>query len=618
MKKIGSSGLLKHEWTKMAWLAGAIFFAYAGVLNAGFMSWDDPEYVSHPDVRSGISPALIYRWFSSTYVGNYQPLVIFSYALDHLIGGDDPAFYHFQNIFWHIMATLLVYSLVNRLQESRWIGFFVALLFAIHPVQTESVSWIAARNKSMNAVFYFSAMIVYCDYVRTAKLKLLLFAWFFGVVAFICKSTALALPIALFAVDIWLGRRFKGKAIWLEKLPLVLAGVPVVMVTLSAQDDFGFLHRHGDFSGTGVIFAGYAFFQYVLHLFFPVDLSAWYPYPKSIEITHLLSAMVAAVLLFSAIVAYRKKHFLWAGGALFFTSNLLPVLQLLQFGETLMADRYLYIAGVGLWYPLVVVLIGSRNRTGHPAGYRIVVAICVVLLVMTISRNRIWLNEINFWSAVARRFPGSQVAHYSLGAAYLKAGDVSSAEKHMDRSVLCDAASHKAWYNKASLCIRQGKINEALDALNRSIGILPYPKALLMRAMVFHSQGNYLLSMKDISEVLSREPANARAYCLKADCEEQLGKPEEALRHYGSAIACDDREPLFFIRRGMLQARRGDKRAALRDLDKAVAMNPGDGEPVYYRALMRYSLGQSPCDDLRMALENGYARAGEMLREVCR
>jgi protein O-mannosyl-transferase len=602
-----------------ALLVSAILMAYSKVFNAGFISWDDMDYVFNiSDINSGISSEEVIHWFSRNYLGNYQPLPIFTYALDHTIGGINPFVYHLHSLLWHIAATILVYFFFSRLQENKWVAFFVALLFAIHPAQTESVSWIAARNKSMNAVFYFSAMCYYISYVKTQRKTILIWVTLCGLLAFFCKATALALPFALIATDIWLKRPLNTRKIWLEKLPLVLAGIPVAIATLAAQKDINFLQHHSNFGWNNIVFAGYALVEYTIHLILPVQLCVLYPYPKAVTFVHVLCLILAFGMVVLMIIAYKKGLRMWAGGILFFIINMLPVLQLVQFGEQLMADRYLYIACVGLWFPLTYHLFCFTEKKFKWVGTVVSATICIVFFLMTFFRNNIWLNNINFWSSVLDKFPESTVAHYSLGAAYMNEDDLSSAERHMNEAVRYDPQNYKAWRNKGSLHLRQGKTKEALDALNKSIQLYPYAKSYFTRAILYHSTLNYKLAIADLNKVLEHQANNARAYYIKADCEEQLGIYGEAMEDYSKAIAYDDHEPIFLMRRGILQAKNGHKKAALIDLDKAVALKPDNGESLYYRALMQYSLGQNPCEGLHEALRNGYSRAGEAIEKICK
>lgn len=599
-------------------LVAAICLAYSKMFYAGFISWDDFDYVFHPDINTEISFEQIKHWFSRIYLGNYQPLPVFTYALDYQIAGTNPLVYHLHNLIWHIGASVLVYLLINKLQANKWLSFFVALLFALHPVQTESVSWIAARNKSMNAFFYFMAMIYYIAYVKNQTKTNMAKIVFFGSCAYLCKATALSLPLALIALDIWIKRPLGSYKIWLEKLPLVIAGLPVALVTLWAQNNISFLQHHSSFGFDTIILAGYALVQYAIHLLFPLNLSVLYPYPPAIQLLHVAYFVIGLGLLLFIVYAYKQQWYLWSGGILFFVVNLLPVLQLVQFGETLMADRYLYIACLGFWFPLVYSLFQFFKAYPWRIATGVSASICIFLFWLTFFRNSIWLSEINFWNSVLEKFPESAVAHYSLGASYMKEGDFINAELQMHVAIRCDPNNYKAWRNIGLLYQRLGKTQKAFEALNKCLLLYPYPKAYFTRGMLYHAVHNYKLALTDLQKMLQLAPGNAHAYYIKADCEERLNKPVEAMMDYCKAIDCDNREPLYLLHRGLLYAKLNNKQAALTDLNKAVELNPRIGVFYYYRALIRFSLGQNPCRDFHLAIQNGYHQASKMLANVCR
>jgi tetratricopeptide (TPR) repeat protein len=188
----------------------------------------------------------------------------------------------------------------------------------------------------------------------------------------------------------------------------------------------------------------------------------------------------------------------------------------------------------------------------------------------------------------------------------------------MNKAVYYEPSNYKAWRNKGSLHLRQGKTSLALNALNKSIALYPYSKSFFTRALLYHQLKKFPQAISDLEKVIEQEPDNARAYYILGDCQEQLNQTTSALANYNKAILHNDREPLFFIRRGMLYAKTGNKQYAYNDLDKAVSLRSGNGEAHYYRAMMRYSLGESPCSDLKVALSLGYEPARGVFAKICK
>lgn len=600
-------------------IAVAIVLAYTKVFNAGFMSWDDMDYVFNiPDIH-GFSIEHFKNWWTEYYIGNYQPLPIMSYALDYTLGSTEPFWWHMQSMLWHLASSIMLYAWVKRMQGNAIIALLVALLFALHPVQTESVAWVAARNKVMNAFFFFWAIYVYIGYLEDGDKRKLLWVTLLGGIAYLCKSTAIMLPFSLFAIDIWMGRKWKGHTAWLEKLPLLLLAIPIGVVTLQAQKDVDFLNLHPEYTQLHtIVFAGYAYVQYLVNLILPVKLSVLYPYPKEIGALHIIYTIIAVAIAVVGVVAYRKKKYILAGGVLFFTVNIAIVLQFVQFGEVLMADRYLYIACIGLWYPLVHWLYHLlQKQIGKAAAIGVNAAIVVVFLVVTFVRNGIWHDELSFWESVTDKFPESSIAQSSLGGIYLNKGDYAQASLYTDKALLEDRNNYKAWYNKGVIALRTNNFQDAVKALDKAISIHEYPKALFTRALIYHQSGRCNFAMPDIDKVLQKEPDNAKANFIKADCLEQEGQLKEAVYYYNKAIEHDTQEPMFYLRRGLVAARTGELNQAIKDLSLAIELKNDYAEAWYWRGIVKSQLKQMPCHDLNQARNLGFTKAEEALIELC-
>ncbi len=606
-------------WVHISILVIAVLVVYGKVFGAGFMSWDDIDYIFNtPDIRN-FNGTSFKNWWTEYYIGNYQPLPVLTYALDFLMGGEEPFIYHLTNILWHIATTLMLYFTMRRLHSDVYIALFVTLLFALHPVQTESVSWVAARNKVMNGFFFLAAIYIYLGYLKDQSSKKLALVCLLGLAAYLCKLTAVTLPFALVGVDIWMNRPLKSKTVWIEKLPLIALAIPIGLITLQAQEQVDFLNLHPEFNFLHtIVFAGYAYVQYLVNLFVPYKLSVLYPYPTEIGIVHVLYTIIAVAIVVWGGVAYRKKQFVLAGGILFYTVNIAIVLQFVQFGEVLMADRYLYLACIGVWYPVVYYLhqLFTQKQGNRQLSIAVLTVICLLYSISTFSRNNIWLNELNFWQSVVDKFPNSSVAQSSLGGVYIRDGKMEEAEPYIDEAVKIDKSNYKAWHNKAVLLLRKGDTKGALEALDKALAVQEYHKALFTRALVYQQIGKCDLAMIDVEKVLDKEPDNARAHYIKADCTEQRDALNLALESYNLAIQYDYQEPLFYLRRGLVLAKTGDPTAALKDLDQALVLKPQYAEALYWRAMVKYRNKQNPCADLQAAYQNAVQQKQMQLANV--
>lgn len=597
-------------------LVAAVIFTYLNVFNAGFISWDDADYVANnPDIRSFANAS---KWFSSFYIGNYHPLTMVSYAIDFVIGNTAPAQYHITNIILHAINALMLYAFVNNIQGNRWVAFFVAMLFAIHPVQTESVSWVAERKNVLSGFFFIGAMWLYARYLGEEKKTTLLLVILAGIAAMLSKATAVALPVSLLAIDIWLHRPLNQKKVWIEKLPLLLIALVVGIVAIKAQAAGEFLNQHPEHGFVQTIgFAGYAYVQYIIQLLVPVKLSVLYPYPE-LGIMQWVYTLIAIGIASLAVVAYKRQWFVLCGGIVFYTVNIALVLQFVQFGDVLRADRYMYIACIGVWIPVVQYAfdwLGLKVKEITPLVVMTVVV--AVFAALTYQRNDIWKSEKQFWQAITETFPNSSVAQSSLGGVYMKEGDYITAEQYIDNAVVLDANNYKAWYNKGVLHLRKGELSQAAQALDKCIALKEYPKALFSRALLHQQAGHPLQAMQDVEKVLAEEPNNARAHFIMGNCLEQNGNFETAIASYNKAIEYGDGDPLFYIRRGVAHMNMHDNQAAIHDFSLVIEKNANNGEAWYWRGMAKQLAGQMPCHDLNKARNLGYKEAEQALVKFC-
>jgi tetratricopeptide (TPR) repeat protein len=279
----------------------------------------------------------------------------------------------------------------------------------------------------------------------------------------------------------------------------------------------------------------------------------------------------------------------------------------------------MYLACIGIIFPAVYYLFAWLQKVSKQAVALVTGGVvAAALLAMTFVRNDIWLSDLNFFNAISDADPNSAMAQYSIGALYMRVGDFADAEQHMSMAVAIDPNSYKAWYNTGVLYLRERKPAQSLDALNRCLALREYPKAYFSRALLYQGMGKPELAIPDIDKVLEDQPQNARAYFIKADCLEQEAKMPEAIDYYSKAIQYDGTDPLFYERRGMVYGRTRQNAEAISDLDKAVDMNPGNGEALYYRGVIKYHSGQEPCNDLKAALDHGYKQAAEAIEKACK
>jgi tetratricopeptide (TPR) repeat protein len=406
---------------------------FAPVVRHGFVSLDDPEYVTGP-VKAGLTPSNIASALSGYYWGFYIPATVLSHMADFSIFGEWAGGHHLTSLVIHLANTLLLLAFLVRATKAPWKSLFVAALFAVHPLHVEPVAWIAERKEILCAFFELLALSAYVRYCRRRSVgsyAAVLFA--FGA-ALLSKPMAVTFPFLLLLLDYWplgrldvdgdAGRAFKAFCrLALEKLPL-FALIPVASwLTLAAQagiqaaasgDRLPLAHRLSN--------AGLAYGWYVVKMLFPSRLAAYYPHTQgrfSVPLLALsLSFLVAAT---AAALWFGRRHRYLPTGWFWFLGTLVPVIGIVQVGLQAWADRYSYVSLIGLfvvvsWGAAEALPLRFRERPwvlGLPASVAI-----LVLAALARSQVMTWSSNEVLYRRILRFSPECPIALVNLGAEF--------------------------------------------------------------------------------------------------------------------------------------------------------------------------------------------------------
>jgi protein O-mannosyl-transferase len=360
MKKTGkTTGLLSPSprRKKNAFIAASAaiiiitFIAYIPAIHNELTNWDDNTYIVNNSRLGDFSPEATGKVFSSFFQGNYHPVTLLSLGIDYKIGRNNPVVYHSSNIFLHIVNSLLVLWFLYALTGDLRIAFVSALLFGVHTVHVESVAWVSERKDLLYTAFFLASVICYVKYVVHNRITLYVFSFILFCLSALSKGQAVSLPLTIIAIDALMRKNLRpGKSI-AEKAPFFLAGLAFGIVAVVAQ------HSEGAVKEVPLIdripVACYGFSHYILKLFLPAHLSAFYPYPSVSAAVipptfwlYLLPVMAIAGLFYFWL---KKGDAVAAFGVAFFTINIFFVLQLFPVGRAIMADRYTYLPSAGFF-----------------------------------------------------------------------------------------------------------------------------------------------------------------------------------------------------------------------------------------------------------------------------
>ncbi|MBI3769314.1 MAG: tetratricopeptide repeat protein [Deltaproteobacteria bacterium] len=411
-------------------------------------------------------------------LGSYRPLRTLSYRLDYAIGGLDPRVFHLGNLVYHAVTVLLVRAVVERAGASPWAAAAGALLFAVHPVQTDAVTYAAGRRDILCGLFFAAGFLAYLHYRERKSRVALMMALTSYVLAILAKEMALTLPIVCFVYERFAmaragapsTRATRREQMGRSRLFAVLAVVGVLV----AGAAYGrFVRRvvevtpwHGGTPGANLATVLRIWTRYLYLIVWPARLSADYSYRAFPVSTALLDgrALAAAVLLAALALAawWRWRRGDLAGfGAAWCAVTLLPVSHIIPYRE-LLAEHYLYVPMIGV----ACVVAGAIDAAGTRASLRRLVLAAVVLVALaaaarTIVRNRDWRDTQRLWSATVATVPDCARARFNLGQAYFERVRFDDAEREWLAAVAITPNDLDTLVALAMLYYRQGRFDAA-------------------------------------------------------------------------------------------------------------------------------------------------------------
>jgi protein O-mannosyl-transferase len=492
------------------------FFVYRNSLSNQLLFWDDNKYIIENESIRSLSAANISDMFTSYTMGDYSPLVTLSLALDYHFYGlkelSPNTFsgtgYHLTSLLIHLLSIVVLYFLCMVLSRSVFVSAFVAVLFAIHPMNVESVAWVTERKDQLYVLFYLSAMLSYLSYLeKSTKLKMVLTGIFF-LLALLSKAMAATLPVVILLLDYFHNRKFDLQSLKV-KLPFFILALVFAVVALKAQENHsqetGMIPGNNSPFTERVLFASYGLVNYVTKTIVPFEMSAYYPYPAktrgSFPVMYYICLFVVIALMMLLWKLRKNKVLMF--GSLFFLVNVALVLQLIPFGQSLMADRFTYLASIGLFFAGAVHLEKFFKEKEKWKAIFIMsgAAGFVVFLAFTAQkRTKDWQSTYTLWEDVTRKYPTAKV-HEMCSGIFSRQGNYTGAILHMNRSIELDKKFTPRKYSYRSfLYYSAGQLDSSLADLNILLG---WDQGTCSRARLLEHRGKIYLKLRDKEKALT-------------------------------------------------------------------------------------------------------------------
>lgn len=448
-------------------IAVATALAYAGSFAGEWISDDRSLLVENPVVRS-LSPTNLWAMATSRSDGvNYIPLNFLSLAIDHSIWGYYPPGFHLTNLLLHIANAWAIYFLLVRLQESQGLAAAASLLWALHPVQVESVAWISERKNLLSTLFLVLALHTYVRYSAAPRVRTYLLVAVLYLAALLSKVNTIVLPALMVAFEVVMRRRFRARDL-AATVPLLACGGAVAWANLAGNASHGVAYHGGSLTAT-LQTSSTTIPRYLFNVVAPFDLSTYYAVP--LRASWLDPPVATAVAIIGSLVILTcwlaSRHAPEAFWLAWFGITLSPMLNLVPF-PALMNDRYLYVPLLGALVPLLRVGRVALTRAGAtrvtPA---LVGVVALVLATLTVARVPVFRNELNLWADFGLRVPYITADHPWGPPPRLKEKELlaKALQQHPDR-----AALHN---NVGGFAFEEGRFTEAAPALERAQSLDP-------------------------------------------------------------------------------------------------------------------------------------------------
>lgn len=509
-------------------LVAAMSFAYWNIDKCEFITFDDYQYVSNNyHITSGFSKKNILWSFTSFYAANWHPLTWFSHTLDCELYGLKPAGHHLTNLVFHLLNTLFLFLLLRGATGAVWRSALVAALFGLHPLHVESVAWVSERKDVLSTFFMMLTLLFYASFsIRRRRLYYFgaVIAFAFGLMA---KPMLVTLPFVLLLLDFWPLRLhplpaepdltpgntiLKKDLLFLlaDKIPFFCLAAASCVITVLAQHGGEAIGKTDSLSLlSGLANSVISYVSYIGKMFWPVNLSFFYPFPVVMpSLWNLLFSCIILISLTGVALTVAKRMPYVIMGWLWFLGTLVPVIGIVPVGSQAMADRYTYIPLIGLFIVIAWLLRDIASRSSIVKV--IVVTGSLVVLCCATYQTR---KQVDYWQ-----------------------NDVTLG----DHGLAVSKANYFAYNIKGNYLLSHHSDHEAFRCFAASLALRPdqwMPRLNL--GLIYLKQGRPKEAIPLFKELLAKDSTDVLANFNCGNAYEMLGDTTVAIECFGRAIAAD-------------------------------------------------------------------------------
>ena len=520
-----SSISLRHHLSICLLLIGLLLLPYYQVRDHEFVDLDDDTYiVENPYINEGLNVDGLLWAFSVQNKENYywRPLTWVSHMLDFEFFGLNAGWHHITNVLLHLSNTLLLYALLFVMTGRTGGSAMVSALFALHPINVESVAWITERSNLLSTAIGLTTMLFYVRYTCQPSRSKYLFVLLSFFLCLLVKPILVTLPFLMLLLDYWPLRRLgfnssprhdsrtTVRTVVAEKIPLVLLSFLAISLSLL---------RLGSSDATAKVSimlrlanAAVAYVKYLINLVYPINLAPFYPFPESIPAWKILGAVLILATITGVVLwQMTKRPYLFVGW-FWFTGTMFPTCGLVQAGVwPELADRWAYFPTIGLF---ILVVWWAMEHSAWLSGKKrkitlaSVVSVGVLMISVTWIQAGFWANSTLLFNRMLDKTEDNWLAHNNLGKTLVKKGQHEEARRHFLKAIEIHPGFEIPYFNLGKIAQDKGQVEESTEWFEKVITLKPnHYNAHIALGNAYFKLNNYPKAWRHFSEAIRLDPS---------------------------------------------------------------------------------------------------------------
>ena len=547
--------LLRNKFLPALLLLVVSAAAYWPVGDFSFVNYDDNIYITQvPQMQQGLTWESL-SWAATTKGAVFwrHPLTWVSHMLAVEMFGLNPAGHHWVNVLLHMASVLLLFVILERMTGAVWRSALVAGLFALHPLNVESVAWVAERKNVLSTLMWMVVLGAYVSYAKEPRWKRYWVLMGVFVLGLMTKPMLVTLPCVFVLLDYWplgrLGNSSKElrQRLWpllREKLLLLVPVGLSSLLAVKAESQLGSLTGLealpvGVRLGNAVVSYG----LYLKKMVWPVDLAVFYPHPgSSLELWWVVLSGVVLTVISLGVWQRRWRSRYLVTGWLWYLGTLFPVSGLIQVGAHGMADRYAYVPLIGVFIMLAWGVEEAGERVRVRGEWLALAWIGVLLPMLAVTRTQIgyWRDSTTLFQQALNTTSGNHIAHNGLGVELMNQTRYQESIAHFREALKFRSHYYDAQNNLGVALMSMGKLDQALTDLKKAVEIGPNNvEAYANLGLTLAKTGSFEEAEKVLLRAMKLQPEFAPAYYYLALIRTEQRREQEAIQNYREAVRLD-------------------------------------------------------------------------------